>query len=381
MRTTTISGFWGTILSLCVVGCGGADPIHGADGHGQTQESVLACPATPSPGLFTNALCLCSGFSDVGELVIANAAQNGMASAGIDGASRIVNATRIDGTFSAWGGLQAVGDLEVGRDVITPADLEVVGRVQIGGNLAVGGKLDRVGQLDVAGSIMSFAASGGPPCDCTAPLDIAARVEAAKQSNMNAAHNLPTELSSVGAGELALSSGTYYFDELTSVGRTSLRIQGTVALHLQELDAVGEETFALDPGATLDLYVAGAVRTVGSVRFGDSATPSAFRLYVGGKDSVALSVGDQQFRGMIYAPQAAIAYVGDTRVEGGLFADRLSGVGRLEIAGAAPQATSPAACGTPAMNPSSNPSSNPPSNPTSSGPGSGPAAGPGPGGV
>jgi hypothetical protein len=58
-----------------------------------------------------------------------------------------------------------------------------------------------------------------------------------------------------------------------------------------------------------------------------------------------MSVGQQIFHGLIYAPQASIVYAGDTRIDGGLFASHLAGAGRLEINGALPAPTSPSACG------------------------------------
>jgi putative adhesin len=366
------------LLSSLIVRCGGgpastASPSSGASSPSPaagTVRSALDCPATPSPGLFgTNALCTCSDLSDVGELVVGSAPANGMASVGVDGASRFVNATRIDGAFGSWGALTAVGDLHVGGDVITAADVDVVGRVEVDRNLSVGGDLDGVGELEVHGAVavagskrvvggdsavvQPYSAPSGPPCDCSSALDVRALVEAASRANSNAAHNLGRELSAVGSQRLTLTAGTYYFDSFRTVGETSIRISGAVALYLGTLDEVGAETFVLDAGATLDLYVADSVRTVGAVELGDPSAPSSFRLYIGGTGTVSLSVGEQRFHGMIYAPRAAIAYTGDTHIEGGLFADSVRGVGRLEIDGAQPQATSPGACSNP-------PSSNPP---------------------
>jgi hypothetical protein len=52
---------------------------------------------------------------------------------------------------------------------------------------------------------------------------------------------------------------------------------------------------------------------------------------VGGGDKVTLQVGNQVFRGAVYAPNAALAYVGRTKIEGSLLAKTLSSVGLLEL--------------------------------------------------
>src|SRR5262249_28659111 len=114
-----------------------------------------------------------------------------------------------------------------------------------------------------------------------------------------------------------------------------------------DLDSIGAERIKLSPGAQLDLYVSGTVRTIGYLNAGDAANPSAFRLYIGSGDRLTLSVGYQKFAGSIYAPKATIAYVGDTIVEGGLFANNLVGVGLLTIAAASPVAPSPGTCNPP----------------------------------
>src|SRR5262249_41239833 len=122
-------------------------------------------------------------------------------------------------------------------------------------------------------------------------------------------------------------------------------IDGAVALYIDgDLDSIGAERIKLSPGAQLDLYVSGTVKTIGYVNAGDAANPSAFRLYIGSGNRLTLSVGFQKFAGSIYAPKATIAYVGDTIVEGGLFANNLVGVGLLTIAAASPVAPSPGTC-------------------------------------
>jgi len=57
-----------------------------------------------------------------------------------------------------------------------------------------------------------------------------------------------------------------------------------------------------------------------------------------------VSVGEQQLNGYIYAPRAAIDYVGDTVINGGLFARTLDGVGDLTVRYYGPADTAEETC-------------------------------------
>lgn len=328
------------------------------------QVGGLSCPSTPAPGLFTGALCLCQGLEDVGSLEVGRAALHGTGDVGVNGRSNIVNDSQVAGSWTSWQGFEAVGSGYIGGDLVTPADVEVVGHLEVGGDLNVGGSLHGVGSLAVGGAaavagestvvgmgparIGQYAAVSAPPCGCDAAsiFDVAGAVATARLNNQNELHGLPHVLQSVGDQALVLSSGTYYFDRIETVGQTRVRVEGAVALYIGErIEQVGAETFSLEPGASLDLYVAGGVGSVGALELGDQADPSAFRLYVGGRDSVLLGVGAQRIHGLIYAPEAQVEYVGDTRIDGGLFAGALSGVGRLSIDGSLPQPTAQSSCG------------------------------------
>jgi hypothetical protein len=121
-----------------------------------------------------------------------------------------------------------------------------------------------------------------------------------------------------------------------------VRIEGAVSLYVGgDVTAIPDGAFDLAPGATLDLYIGGNVRTVGSMRIGAPAQPSAFRLFVAGDQLVTL--GSQIFDGAVYAPRATVEYTGSTIVRGGLFAHDLRGSGAIQIDPAAP--IGPGNCG------------------------------------
>ena len=278
------------------------------------------------------------------------------ATAAINGQVSFANFARIHGDFIAYDGLRAVTDLYVDDNVLSADDVTFAGKFDVGGDLSVGGDLRGAGFLTVDGSLRvagddlrigqswvgglgAYEAPDGPPCACGDDeiFDVVAEVEAARTDNDNEASGLPSDIASIGLTRIGLSNGRYYFGDITTIGSTMLDIDGHVAVYIDgDLTSVGAEWIHLRDGATLDLYVSGAVRTVGHVSLGDRDDPSAFRLYIGGQDAPTISVGNEQFNGAIYAPRADLRYVGNTNVRGALFARSLIGVGNLTIGYAAP---------------------------------------------
>jgi hypothetical protein len=168
----------------------------------------------------------------------------------------------------------------------------------------------------------------GPPCGCDEAglLDVAAEVAAAKAANQNAS------IQTVGNHQVTLSSGKYFFSGIDTVGQSTVTIDGAVFLYVEgSIDAVGLERFELTPGSTLDLFVSGDIRSVGSATLGSDADPGAVRLYIGGNQASISTVGHSRLFGSIYAPTADLNLVGDTVLHGALFARSVSGVGSLEV--------------------------------------------------
>jgi hypothetical protein len=347
------------LISGSLLGCGGVGST------GNTQQAVGNCPPSPAPVVFQNALCLCGDLAEVGASIATRSASGAAASVGVNGRSDIVGFNDVQGTWTAYGGLSGTGDVRVKKDLLTTGDLTGVGAVDVGGDLSVGGDLTGVGLVSVGGTLRvagqnttigldqigasgPYQAPAAPPCDCDGSkfFDVAGAVTAAKAKNDNGAHGLPTSLAAIGVQQVALSTGSYYFDHVETIGLAHFVVDGVVALYLDgSIDAVGAEWIEVKPGATLDLYVSGAVRTVGALGLGSD--PSSVRLYVGGKDAAVLSVGLEELSASIYAPTAQVAFVGATLIHGSLFAHDLDGVGLFAIDYAAPQAPTPGQCGAP----------------------------------
>lgn len=329
------------------------------NGNGNIQGAPLSCP--PSD-LFEAAICVCEDFADVGRLQVMEG-PSGIAHVGVNGAARFVNQAELAGDLRAYESSHNVADLQVGGTLASSGDVSAVGSLGIGGDLQSGGDLNAIGRLTVGGQLQiagtehvvgtaEFAgrsdfASVNKPCACDGPtlFDVGVAVAAAKVNNDNQAAGIDERLHAVGSTELRLSSGTYYLADATVVGRTRIVADGQVALYVEgDVRAVGQQEFSLEPGATLDLFVSGSVKTVGQVSAGSASDPQSFRLYVGGENSVALSVGQQEFFGSIYAPEAKVAHVGSTRIIGALFAKTLAGVGSLQVEYGSPVDLDPPSC-------------------------------------
>ena len=318
---------------------------------------AVSCPDSPAGDVFENAVCICEDFDEVGTLVVGSSSSGDPARVGVNGTVNFVNDAEIHGDLVAFAGYSAVGNTTIDGNLITAGNADLVQSIAIGGDLEVGGDLSAVGDLAVAGTLRvagersvvgtenigseeAYGSTPDQPCGCDPAsfFDVKGAVVAAAAANDNAAIGIGTSLSAVGVNRLDLGSGSYYFDEFDAVGDTQVLVDGAVAIYIEgDLASVGEQSFHITDGSTLDLYVSGNIATVGNTILGDASDPAAFRLYVGGKDTVALGVGNNRFNGAIYAPEAALAYVGDTQVRGALFAKRLDAVGTLTTGYAAPR--------------------------------------------
>lgn len=356
------------LVGALLPGCTSHGPTLGA-----TQQGVLTCPTTPAPKLFDNALCVCTDLHLVGSAVSTRQVGAKAASVGVNGLAHLVGDSRVEGDFVAKAGLAGVGDLSTTGDIRTAGGFDTVGTVHAGKDLWVGGDLAKVGELIVDG-VLRLAGSdrsvgerklGGTgaysavaePCGCDGAgmFDVSKAVADAKSKNDNAKVGLAQALQSVGDSIVELPTGVYYLDSIDAIGRHRLEITGAVALYVGgDIEFVGEQTFALGgTGASLDLYVAGSVHGTGSLALGDAADAGPVRIYIGGPHTVLAQVGEQEYRGLLYAPTANVHWVGETRVRGAIFARSLDGVGDLTIEYDGANLSQPIACNptTPAPTP------------------------------
>ncbi|GMU63002.1 MAG: hypothetical protein AMXMBFR34_47650 [Myxococcaceae bacterium] len=324
--------------------------------------NAVSC-STPAPRLLNSALCLCEDLHLVGRGVLVTSSDPLDAPVGVNGVTHVVGQTHFVSGLVSWGGISGTGDLTVGLDAVTPQSVSVVGTTRIGGDLVVGGDLDSVGTLEVdgltrvsghvsvVGSRSSLRAAGyqapaAPPCGCdpSSFLDVAGLVAAARASNDNARIGLEG-VDHVGELTLTLDGGRFFLSGLRSVGRLALTVTKPSALYIDgDLETVGDDRLSVEEGASLDLYVNGRLENVGRWTVSDSTKAGVVRLYIGGKDAMVQSVGQHDFVGAVYAPEAPVELVGDTSFRGALFAKSLSGVGELTVDYAAPAVPQAGTC-------------------------------------
>ena len=133
-----------------------------------------------------------------------------------------------------------------------------------------------------------------PPCDCTSSADpnqnqlIPVRAIVANfadpTKNDNALIGLSTQalVGGSGAQRLDLPCGNYYLDQINVSNATTIVVHGRTGLYIGGSVIVSQPIiFDLDPDATLDIFVAGVVKTSQELTLGSPAYPRLSRMYVG----------------------------------------------------------------------------------------------------
>lgn len=367
LRSRLVTALSLTAGTLLLSACGSLAPVEGSakgkvEGASAEEVGRLAPPkrpdappvishCTPAPQLHTQALCVCKDLVVSGALV--THARNGRsADVGVEGSVSLASGSAIAGAVRATGEIGAAGSLKVGGLLESRRDVSMSGELLVTGDLASGGDLVGAGVVDVRGAVRvagersvagsfaegaraAYVAPATAPCGCAPEdlYDVGAAVEAARTANDDAVVGLdPSGLAHAGARDLELPTGRYWLAGIGHAGALSIRARGNVQLYVAgDLTLAGEGTISLDPGATLDLFVAGSVDVAGRIALGDEARPEAFRLYVGGRSASLSVAGEGAFRGLVYAPSADVSLAGTTTVEGALFAGSLSTAGSLAI--------------------------------------------------
>lgn len=234
---------------------------------------------------------------------------------GLDCAGPVVSETRID----------VQGDLRAGGRVVA-RDLRVGGALV----LPEGAPLEVSGALDAPSPIRASTVVP-PPCDCAPErlLDITSVVAARATDHDDARAGLDPSALGDARGLVRLPCGRYYFDRIGAQGDLTIRASGRVAIFVAaDVSVSGALRLELDPGAELDLLIAGQLVTNSPPVIGSEARPAAARLYVGGTGTVQLG-GGGRFFGNLYAPLAEVVTSGPLEVFGALFARRIAASGAL----------------------------------------------------
>jgi hypothetical protein len=360
--------FKSTTLALtCVLGIGCSDEPPNSS-VGPLDPGAPTRAANPGlcapPTSFSYAVCTCENLTQAGLLKV-GAGASGEGSVGVNGFSSVANASQVSGSWVGWQDVTAATGAHIGGSLRSGASLRVAGALAVGKDLAVKDNLTGAGLLNVDGALRiggtdlflgarqvkggraSFDGPTHPPCGCDAGtvFDVGAAVTQARIKNDNGVRGVSAgHLVAIGAQRITLDTGRYFFEGVHNIGAGLLTIRGNVAIYIDgSLDEIGAQAIKFEPGATLDLYVSGAVRLVGFTPLGNRNSPSSFRLFIGASDRVSVGAGLQEFFGSIYAPQAVLAFAGVTTVWGSLFAKEIVDAGVLAVnhGGAIPGCTPP----------------------------------------
>ncbi len=384
LRRASLAPF--VIATACFAGCGAGDIELGendprAGDGGDAGSSVLAgdagdagtvtsfCsgtgPAVPLPifgdctgdlakKTFRFAVCACTNLNFGGALST-DAKNSATGAASTTGASVGVNGTytgmsaasTLGGSLwtngdTAFSGHDIAGDLQCGGNLVVDgtsrvrADAYVQGGAQ--GALSVDGVLHvPAGQphagVTAAGGTVTQAVHVAVPCDCANPLDIASIVRGFAQQNDDAAAGLdPATVASVTAARtLTLGCGRYYLGSIGGSAPLTVRVTGRAALAVggSVLHDTTPLTVTLDPGAELDLFVAGDVLLSGLTAIGDPARGAATRLYVAGTFGYD---GRLALAANLYLPNAAFTTTTTgTEVWGSILARDIGVTGNLTV--------------------------------------------------
>jgi hypothetical protein len=301
-----------------------------------------ACQGGPAADLFDHALCLCGDMLDAGAIHLFESGHPASVTVGINGDAALANLSVIDGSLAVGGNFRAAGALGIAANLSAMGDVAVGGVLHVGGDLDVGGRLTGAGLLGVGGTLRSnggkiflglagvhargpYVPPHGPPCGCDAAsrFDVAGAVNHARNNNDNAHIGL-TGTGAGGPHAVTLPSGHFYMSALPAAPVT---VTGAAALYLDAAPRGQAPRIMVNPGATIDLYVAGDIDLDDLFEVNDA---QAVRIFAATTTSIMLPLVGT-FRGSLYAPAATVIYTGNTQVEGALFAETLAGAGLLTV--------------------------------------------------
>lgn len=127
---------------------------------------------------------------------------------------------------------------------------------------------------------------------------------------------------------VTLPCGRFYLSRITGAGSVQFDVQGRSALFVGGDVTVGGFEVTLEPGAQLDLFIAGSLTAQQRLVLASTSTPSNLRVYL----QQALAVPkDHTLSAHLYAPNALLEMNDDLAVSGSLFVRRLTTAGTFSL--------------------------------------------------
>jgi len=257
------------------------------------------------------------------------------------------SAVQVSGDLHAEGEMLPGGTLDVGGDAWIANGIQSMSAVTIGGTLDVptGVPFD-VSGTPTFGSRVSTPFQVAPACECEPSelVDVAGVVATYKVHNDDEALAIDaTSLENVqSAMTMTLPCGRIYFTSIAAnQAPITLTAAGRVAVFVgEDISTTSDFQIEVEPGAEVDLFVAGTVTVGGSFLVGDTTYPARARTYIGGATVNLLGgpTGNPQsaatLAGNLYAPNATLDLGGSAPTTvwyGSIFASSLIGSADLMI--------------------------------------------------
>jgi hypothetical protein len=249
-----------------------------------------------------------------------------------------------------WGALWCAAD--TGVDTKAPSDVKQ--QLRVGGPLHASDRFDVGDDAYVAGDVSSSASitigkalhlpaaatlganvtygtlarepvTVAPPCDCQPQqlIPIADIVAAHRAPhNDDALLKLdPALYETRGApGRLDLPCGNYYLTSISRSDALTIAAHGRTALYIDgDVHSSDALTFALDPGAELDIFIAGTIDASDKLTIGSPSYPALSRTYVGSPNGLRLSAGSR-IGGNLYAANGPVTWSAGSDLYGSVYA-------------------------------------------------------------
>jgi Stigma-specific protein, Stig1 len=297
-------------------GCvGGGPPIVVTDG-----DAGATCTGAIAQTLFTWALCSCTNVT-VSQTFLTDAYNSAQGpyqapphqlggGVGLNGMMTVSNGADIYGTLWASSSsgttastpLDVYQDLHSGGSIGTSTSISIADDAYVNGN--IGGKVSIGATLyqpstDTRASNVTFGtlvtAPVTVPQPCCGPADqvpVAGIVAGAAASNDDATSGFTDTVLASGSTlqRLDLPCGNYYFTEIKPQHALTIVAHGHTAIYVQgDISSSNPIEVTLDPGMTLDVFIAGTLNVSQVVTLGNPNYPALMRVYVGTTGTVVFS--------------------------------------------------------------------------------------------
>jgi hypothetical protein len=272
----------------------------------------------PAAAVGTDDVLLADGFTQIAGALVA---------AGPKGLT-LANTAVVFGNLHSGGPLATMDLLTVGGDAFAAGD--VMGRIDIRGVLHTAPGVI-VGPLVSASGFVEEPVMVAPPCGCATPrLDVPTLVAARSATNDDGAAGLaPDALAGATTpAAIDLPCGQFFLKSIAAPSPLELRVHGRAALFVGgDVKLAAGLTVTLDPGAELDLLIAGDLAldagTLGA------SVPALMRVWISG---AAVDVADgASLSAFVYAPAATLTAARNLTGSGGVFAQALSLPGDVSL--------------------------------------------------